>query len=543
MDRIPAYIRRVVPERGLSGFVGQFWMPPAPYQFRNSNPPRPESLRIYEAHVGMAQEEGKVGSFPEFTKNILPRIADLGYNAVQLMAVQEHPYYGSFGYHVSNFYAVSSRFGTPEELKELIDNAHGMGVRVLLDLVHSHSVKNTHEGLNSFDGTEFQYFHAGPRGHHVACDSLCFDYSKFEVQRFLLSNVRYWLEEFRFDGFRFDGVTSMIYLDHGLGKMFSGYDQYFDDNIDPDAIAYLQLANELAHTIRPDVITVAEEVSGLAGMARPGAEGGIGFDYRLAMGVPDLWIKYLKEKKDEEWNLAELWHELLNRRRSEKHVGYAESHDQSLVGDKTIAFWLMDKDMYWHMSRENQNLVIARGIALHKLIRLLTFSLAGEGYLNFMGNEFGHPEWVDFPREGNGYSYHYARRQWSLADDPKLLYGGLREFEKAMLRLDIDHHLLSDPLIEQLALHEDTRQLIYRRGPLVFAFNFHPSESYSDLRIPVPDRSDYRLVLNTDAQAFSGPGLVQEGGRYPVQPVPMYGREQSIQIYLPSRTALVLAPV
>ena len=542
MDRIPAYIRRVVPEKGLSGFVGQYWQPPTPYQFQHRNPPRADSLRIYEAHVGMAQEEGKVGSFTEFTKNVLPRIADIGSNAVQLMAIQEHPYYGSFGYHVSNFYAVSSRFGTPEELKELIDTAHGMGMRVFLDLVHSHSVKNTHEGLNSFDGTEFQYFHAGPRGHHVAWDSLVFDYSKYEVQRFLLSNVRYWLEEFRFDGFRFDGVTSMIYLDHGLSKTFGAYDQYFDANVDPDAVAYLQLANELAHTVKPETVTISEDVSGMAGMARPVAEGGIGFDYRLAMGVPDLWIKILKEKKDEEWNLPELWHELLNRRRSEKHIGYAESHDQSLVGDKTIAFWLMDKDMYWHMSRESQNLQIARGIALHKLIRLLTFSLAGEAWLNFIGNEFGHPEWVDFPREGNGYSYHYARRQWSLADNPKLLYGGLREFEKAMLHLDIDYHVLADPLIEQLALHEDTRQLVYRRGPLVFAFNFHPTESYTDLRIPVPDRSDYKLVLNTDAQKFSGPGLVQEGGRYPRQNVPMYGRDQTVQIYLPSRTALVLAP-
>jgi 1,4-alpha-glucan branching enzyme len=543
MDRIPAYIRRVVPDAYANGFVGQLWMPPTPYQFKHPHPPRADSLRIYEAHVGMAQEEGKVGSFAEFTKNILPRIAALGYNAIQLMAIQEHPYYGSFGYHVSNFFAVSSRFGTPDELKELVDTAHGLGLRVLLDLVHSHSVKNTNEGLNSFDGTDFQYFHAGPRGHHIAWDSLCFDYSKYEVQRFLLSNVRYWLEEYRFDGFRFDGVTSMMYLDHGLGKTFTGYDQYFDGNVDPDAVAYLQLANELAHTVQPDAVTVAEDVSGMVGIARPVAEGGLGFDYRLAMGVPDYWIKTLKEKKDEEWNLAEIWHELLNRRRSEKHVGYAESHDQSLVGDKTIAFRLMDKDMYWHMSRESQNLQIARGLALHKIIRLLTFSLAGEGYLNFIGNEFGHPEWVDFPREGNGYSYHYARRQWSLADNPQLLYGGLAEFDKAMMQLDIDYKLLSDPFIEQLAIHEDTKQLIYRRGPLVFAFNFHTSESYRDLRIPVPDMKDYKCVLNTDAARFSGPGLVREGSMHPWQKVPMYGRQQSVQIYLPARTALVLAPI
>jgi len=544
MDRIPAYIKRVVQDPfSHKGFVGQYWESPTPYQWKHKNPPRERSLRIYESHVGMAQEEGKVGTFDEFRRNILPRVKNLGYNAIQLMAIQEHPYYGSFGYHVSNFFAVSSRFGTPEELKELIDTAHGMGIRVLLDLVHSHSVKNTQEGLNNFDGTDFQYFHGGPRGQHVAWDSLCFDYSKWEVQRFLLSNVRFWLEEYHFDGFRFDGVTSMIYLDHGLGRAFSGYDQYFDENVDPDAVAYLQLANELAHAVQPDTVTIAEDVSGMAGMARRVDEGGIGFDYRLAMGVPDYWIKTLKEKSDEQWDLNDIWHTLLNRRRSENHVGYAESHDQSLVGDKTIAFRLMDKDMYWHMSRESQTIVVARGIALHKMIRLLTFSLSGEAYLNFIGNEFGHPEWVDFPREGNGYSYHYARRQWSLVDNPNLLYHGLAEFEKAMNQVDIDYHILPDPFIEQLALHNDTKQLIYRRGPLVFAFNFHPFQSYTDLRIPVPDPRDYRCILNSDATRFSGPGLTQEGSHHPWQKVPMYGRGQSIQIYLPSRTALVFAPV
>jgi len=414
---------------------------------------------------------------------------------------------------------------------------------VLLDAVHSHAVKNTQEGLNLFDGTDYQYFHAGPRGHHVAWDSMLFDYSKYEVQRFGLSNCRYWLEEFRFDGFRFDGVTSMIYLDHGLGKEFSSYDQYFGENIDRDAVAYLQLANELIHTLKPDAITVAEDVSGMAGMARPVAEGGIGFDYRLAMGVPDYWIKLFKEKRDEEWNLGEIVHTLLNRRAREKHIGYAESHDQALVGDKTMAFWLMDKEMYWHMGVNDFNLVIDRGIALHKMIRLITFSLAGEGYLNFMGNEFGHPEWVDFPREGNGYSFHYARRQWSLADNPNLKYAGLQAFDAAMQKLDEDHHLLNDPFIEQLLLHEEKKQLIYRRGPLVFAFNFHPTNSYSDWRIPVPDAKDYRLVLNSENPRFAGPGLVREPMTYPLQKIKEAGRNQSIQIYLPARSAQVLAPI
>lgn len=545
MDRIPAYIRRVIqePHAGMQ-FIGQYWNPPQPYEWQHARPtlPKGEGLRIYEAHVGMSSEEPKVSTYAEFTQNVLPRIKSLGYNALQLMAIQEHPYYGSFGYHVSNFYAPSSRFGTPEDLKRLIDTAHGMGLLVIMDLIHSHAVKNTHEGLNLFDGSEYQYFHQGARGHHPAWDSKLFDYSKYEVQRFLLSNCRYWLEEFNFDGFRFDGVTSMIYLDHGLDREFTRYDDYFDDNIDRDALAYLQLANELIHQLRPEAITIAEDVSGMVGMARPVSEGGIGFDYRLAMGVPDYWIKLLKEKTDEQWNLGELYYTLLNRRPGEKHIGYAESHDQALVGDKTLAFRLMDQEMYWHMDKASQSLIIDRGIALHKLIRLITFSLAGEGYLNFMGNEFGHPEWIDFPREGNGYSYQYCRRQWSLADNGYLRYEGLQAFDAAMQELDRMYHVLSDPLIEQLWIHETDKQLVYRRGRLVFVFNFHPTNSYADWRIPIPEAMDYRLVLSTDAVRFSGPGLVQEAMHFPWQNIAHGNHRQSLQVYVPARCALVLAP-
>ena len=543
MDRIPAYARRVVQDAATDDFAAQVWLPPTPYEFQNPTPNLTGGLRIYEAHVGMATEEGRVGTFDEFTANILPRIAALGYNAVQLMAVMEHPYYGSFGYHVSSFYAVSSRFGTPEDLKRLIDTAHGLGLRVLLDIVHSHAVKNVLEGLNRFDGTDFQYFHAGLRGLHPAWDSLLFDYAKYEVQRFLLSNVRFWLEEYRFDGLRFDGVTSMLYHDHGLNRVFTSYDDYFGGNVDNDAVAYLQIANDLARAVTPQAVTIAEDVSGLPGMARPVAEGGLGFDYRLNMGVPDFWTKLVKETPDEAWNLGAIYHEIVSRRPGEKRVGYVESHDQSLVGDKTLAFTLMDQAMYYHMGKDDANVVVERSIALLKLIRLLTFSLAGEAWLSFIGNEFGHPEWVDFPREGNKFSYHHARRQWSLADNPTLRYQNLNEFDRAMQALDAAHSLLPDPLIEQLALHEDAKQLIYRRGPLVFAFNFHSTESYSDLRIPVPDDADYRVVLDTDAAPLGGFGRVAADIVYPIQSVPMYGRSQSVQIYLPSRSAQVLAPM
>ena len=213
----------------------------------------------------LAADSEKVGTYNEFRKNILPRIKKLGYNVIQLMAIQEHPYYGSFGYHVSSFFAASSRFGTPEELKQLIDEAHGMGIMVIMDLVHSHAVRNEVEGLGNYDGTRYQFFHEGKRGEHDAWDSYCFNYGKNEVLHFLLSNVKYWLDEYHFDGFRFDGVTSMLYYDHGLSRAFTSYDMYFDSGQDEEAITYFKLSNKLIHETNPNAISIAEEMSGYPG--------------------------------------------------------------------------------------------------------------------------------------------------------------------------------------------------------------------------------------------------------------------------------------
>ena len=435
-DRIPAWANRVKQDPETLIFNAQVWCPEQPYAWQNHWLPALKSPPlIYEAHLGMSSEDEKISTYREFRENILPRVAAAGYNTLQLMAIQEHPYYGSFGYQVSNFFAASSRFGAPEELKELIDEAHGMGIAVIMDLVHSHAVRNEVEGLACFDGTPWQYFHDGPRREHVAWDSLCFNYGKHEVIHFLLSNCRYWLEEYRFDGFRFDGVTSMLYYDHGLSRDFTSYEMYFDGQQDEDAITYLMLANKLIKEVHADSLTIAEEMSGMPGLGASLGSGGFGFDYRMAMGTPDYWIKLLKERPDEEWNVSEIYYELTRRRDDELTIGYSESHDQALVGDKTIIFRLMDKEMYDSMNIGSTNLVIDRGMALHKMIRLVTLATAGGGYLNFMGNEFGHPEWIDFPREGNQWSFKYARRQWSLADHPDIRYQFLGKFDRDMIYL------------------------------------------------------------------------------------------------------------
>ena len=536
LERIPLYANYVVQDPKTTAWSAVIHTPEKPFSWTDVGFVPQKSLFIYECHIGMAQEDGKVGTYTEFRQNVLPRVKALGYNTLQIMAIMEHPYYASFGYQVTNFFAASSRFGTPEELKELINAAHGMGIAVLLDVVHSHASKNTREGLNEFDGTSHQFFHGGHRGNHSAWDTKCFDYGKPDVIHFLLSNLKFWLEEYHFDGFRFDGVTSMLYHDHGLGTAFTGPAMYFSMNSDLDAVTYLQLANEMVRSIKSNAIMIAEDMSAMPGLCLPIEDGGIGFDYRLAMGIPDMWIRLLKEYKDEDWDLNHIYYELANRRPGEKTIGYCESHDQALVGDKTIMFRLCDQQMYWSMGKNDNDLTIERGMALHKMLRLLTMSLGGEGYLTFMGNEFGHPEWIDFPREGNGWSYHYCRRQWSLADSKDLKYQFLNEFEKAMVAFARRHRVIQGR-DHQLLVNNGDNVLAYKKGGGTFVFNFDPNTSYEGYFVPTATTGKYRVVMSTDDYCFGGHGRVyHQTYTASKQPDGRIG----FQIYLPSRTATVL---
>jgi len=540
-ERIPSYANRVVQDDNTKIFNAQVWHPANKYQWKIKDFVTPVTAPvIYEAHIGMGTPFEKTGTYREFTENVLPVIIKSGYNTIQLMAIQEHPFYGSFGYHVSSFFSASSRFGTPEELKELVDKAHMAGIRVIMDLIHSHSVKNVNEGLGIFDGSEGQYFHTNERRNHRAWDSLCFDYGKDNVIHFLLSNCRYWLEEYKFDGFRFDGITSMIYYDHGLEKNFTSYDEYFDGNQDEDALIYLYLANKLIHMYKPGALSIAEEMSGMPGIAADTEKKGYGFDYRLSMGVPDFWIKLVKETYDENWDMGKMMYELTQHRPEEKIISYCESHDQALVGDKTLIFRMIDAEMYSGMAKSFHSITVDRGIALHKMIRLITFSTSGGGYLNFMGNEFGHPEWIDFPREGNNWSYKYARRQWHLAENKNLKYHYLAKFDKRMVKLHNDYKILNDNTISRIYENNSDKVVAYMRGDLLFVFNFHPSLSFTDYGIPV--KGKFRIVLDSDDALFGGFNQVDRNTAYlsirkaerNIINAPLY-----LYLYLPSRTALV----
>ena len=539
-DRIPLYINHVVQDKLTRGFVGEVWAPEKEFKWtdRGYQNIKLDSPIIYEAHIGMAQEKEGIGTYREFADKILPRIVEEGYNAVQLMAIQEHPYYASFGYQVSNFFAASSWYGNPDDLKYLVNKAHKLGLKVLLDVVHSHAIKNTAEGINMFDGTYNQFFMTGDAGDHPDWGTKLFNYAKHEVIHFLLSNLKYWMEEYHFDGFRFDGVTSMCYHHHGMGVDFTNYKQYFDVFTNTDAITYLQLANELIHSVNPNAITIAEEMSGMPGMCIPIKDGGIGFDYRLAMGIPDYWIKTLTEEKDEKRDMRRMWHELTTRRPSEKNIGYSESHDQALVGDKTLIFRMADAEMYTGMNKAYHSPVIDRAIEMHKLVRFVTLVLACDGYLNFMGNEFGHPEWIDFPREGNGWSFKYARRQWSLADDGFLKYEWLLNFDKAMISFAKKNKVLIKPIAESLWIDEEAKVMTFARGNLLYAFNFHPTESATKLFLHAhtTGAGDYKAVFSTDDELFGGQDRIDKKYIYTTR---SDKRGIGFEIYLPCRSAAV----
>ncbi len=534
-EHIPLYARRVVQDPKTVTFTCEIVDDRKVFPWTDKDFKAEEDVYIYEAHVGMAQEEGKVGTYREFADNVLPHVKQAGYNTLQLMAIMEHPYYGSFGYQVSNFFAASSWFGKPDDLKYLVNKAHEMGIRVLLDVVHSHAVKNTAEGINMFDGTTWQFFHDGPKGDHPAWGTKCFDYGKTGVLHFLLSNLKFWMTEYHFDGFRFDGVTSMLYHDHGLGTDFNSNDKYFSMNTHTEAITYLQLANELIRQVNPKALTIAEDMSGMPGMCLPIEDGGIGFDFRLGMGLPDMWIKAVKGQ-DQFWDINKMWGDMCLRRPGENTIAYVESHDQALVGDQTMIFRLAGAHMYTDMNKDCHNPVIDRAIALHKIIRLFTLAGGGEGYLNFMGNEFGHPEWIDFPREGNGWSFHYCRRQWSLKNNGYLKYQWLNDFDEDMVKLTKENHIFRQRMADMLLMKAPEQTCAFYRNGLLFVFNFHFEHSLNNVLIPVHQPGEYTVVLSSDDSKYGG----FENVKHQTYSTKVFDGKHYIELYIPARTCFVL---
>ena len=213
------------------------------------------------------------------------------------------------------------------------------------------------------------------------------------------------------------------------------------------------------------------------------------------------------------------------------------------MGDQTLVFRLMGADMYHHMAVGDDNIRVERGIALHKLIRFITLATAGSGYLNFMGNEFGHPDWIDFPREGNQWYYHYARRQWHLADDTALKYRWLALFDQHMIAFARRFDFFQTPTPDRLMEHTADKVIAFERAGCIFVVNFHPNCSYVDYRIPAPP-GKYQLIFDSDARPYGGHGrLATEMYHFTLSETTDGEKRHFLSLYLPTRTALLLAPV
>ena len=544
--RVPACAQWVEQDKLTpTQWCARLWNPPQPYEWQHARPEAPLPFpRIYEAHVGMAipalehrhgqwlpRHPKSVGSFRLFAEEVLPRIARAGYTAVQLMGVPEHPLYKSFGYQVSSYFAPTSRCGTPDDFRLLVDTAHGLGLRVILDIPHSHSCPNTEQGMARYDGSPYLF-----AAKDNQWGTASFDYGQKMTRRLLLSNCHYWMEEYRVDGFRFDAVGNMIYVDHGFGDDFSHVGRCFhtengEPRGDEDGILYLALANTLIHELSAPALSIAEEFSGMPGMTSPPEHGGLGFDYRFAMGVPDYWAKFIKGQ-EEGLELGQLWHEMTNHRPYERTINYVECHDQSINGKDAMIWRLMGDEMYTGMALPQQSWNISRGLALYKLMRLITLSTAHCGYLSFMGAEFGHPEWLD--------DEEHAHRQWHLADAPDLKYHQLAAFDRHTLHLLAERHLADmahSPLLR--LLHEEHRLLVFERGTLLLAFNFHELHSQTALDVWVTP-GKYVEADSSDAPAYGGHGNAHNPGLEHFSDPDSGVHEQRITLYVPPLTALVL---
>ena len=546
MERNPIWSHYLIQNKENMILENIFWNPEIKYKWKypEKHMKKPNSLRIYEVHIGLSSFDPKINTYKEFAEDILPRVKKMGYTAIQFMAIMEHADYASFGYHVNYLFAISSRFGTPEEFMYLIDKCHENGLYVIMDIIHSHASSNVNDGFNYWDGTDHLYFHGGDLGKHVQWDSKLYNYSSYETLRLLLSNCSYYINEYRIDGFRFDCVTSMLYTHHGIDYTFTGnYQEYFGEYFNEESAVYLMLANILIHKLNPEALTIAEDFSGMPGLCRPVNEGGYGFDYKMHMKICDKWKNFLMDIKDEEWNIGNILYTLTNRRYNENHISYAESHDQSFIGNYSLSSLLLSSERFWNMSKKSpETIVIDRGICLFKMIRLLTFALGGEGSLNFMGNEFACPDSLDFPKKENRFSYSHCRRRWDLCDNEELRYQFLYKWEVIMNKLEEIFNFIRSKDQYISTKHEEDKVIVFEKGDLLFVFNFHPIKSFEGYQIGTKWGSKHKIILDSDEERFMGKGRLKYGheNMFLSTKKQFNNRPYNMKVYIPSRTCMVL---
>ncbi|CED82984.1 1,4-alpha-glucan branching enzyme/starch branching enzyme II [Phaffia rhodozyma] len=465
LDRFPAWVLRATQSQNPPEVLFRARIERLPPIYNGARPLAPRTPKIYEAHIGAATSKPHaIGTFEEFEKNVLWRVKAGGYNTLQLMGIMEHPYYASYGYQVSSFFAVSSRFGSIASLTSLIDAAHKQGIRVILDVVHGHSCTNDMESLNMFNGTRGMYFSEDSKGDHPIWGT-------------------------------------------AVNQSWTGnYGQYFSSDTDHAGVEYFMLANHIIKTLFPFVTTIAEDTAGFPTLALSTDIGGLGFDYRLTLGPAYHLFHLLKtEPDDANWSVRDIVASLGNRRLQlgEKTIAFVESHDQCIEGGKTMSQWLFDDEIYTQMSVfQTPTPKVERAMALHKMLRLMVFAFAGEGYMNFMGNEFGHPEWLVFPSVQNGFHTTHCRRQWDLADFSRdLRYRDLARFDREMLEAEERGQWGSAELGHVWTQDEDSRLVVFTRANHLFIFNWNTKLPAKDDNLPIPEpwalEGQYRIELST----------------------------------------------
>ncbi|CAL5392773.1 unnamed protein product [Camellia sinensis] len=508
LERIPAWAPYVLPDADGKQAFAVHWEPPPEcvYKWKHKHPEAPKSLRIYECHIGISGSEPKIASFNDFTEKVLPHVKDAGYNVIQLIGLVEHKDYFTIGYRATNLFAVSSRYGTPDDFKRLVDEAHGLGLLVFLDIVHSYSAADEMVGLSLFDGSNDCYFHTGKRGYHKFWGTRMFKYGDIDVLHFLLSNLNWWVVEYQIDGFQFHSLASMIYTHNGFASFTGDMEEYCNQYVDKDALIYLILANEILHALHPSIITIAEDATLYPGLSEPTSLGGLGFDYFVNLSASEMWSSLLENVPDSDWSMSKIVSTLVgNRHSADKMLLYAENHNQSISGGRSFAEILFGETME-HAS--DKRALLFRGCSLHKMIRLITFTIGGHAYLNFMGNEFGHPKRVEFPMESNNFSFSLANRRWDLLENG--VHSELLYFDKDMMNMDENERILSRGLPNIHHVNDTTMVTSYSRGPLLFIFNFHPTTSYENYSVGVEEAGEYQVILNTDEKKYGGQALIAQ---------------------------------
>ena len=481
---------------------------------------------VYELHLGSWLRAGADGNSPlsyrELAVRLVEYVKEMGYTHVELMPVMEHPFYGSWGYQCTGFFAPTSRYGTPQDFMHLVDALHHAGIGVILDWVPSHFPADAH-GLARFDGT-YLYEHEDPRqGYHPEWQSCIFNYGRNEVRGFLASSALFWLEHYHADALRVDAVASMLYLDYGrkegewIANEYGGHENL-------QAVAFLRQLNEAVYREHPDVQTIAEESTAWPMVSRPAYLGGLGFGMKWNMGWMHDTLGYFQEdpvhrKYHHDRLTFGLWYAF-----TENFV-LSLSHDEVVYGKGSLLRKMPGDE--WQR------------FANLRLLMGLMYAHPGKK-LNFMGGEFA--QWNEWNHE--------AGLDWHLLDQPA--HAGMRRWMQDLNRSYREHPALwqrdfAAEGFEWVDCHDVEHSTISflrkgaRPGDLLLAVCNMTPVPRASYRVGVPVPGHWREVLNSDAGLYGGSGQGNLGG-VPSAPVGAQGQYHSLSLTLPPLSVLYLAP-